>query len=294
MRTKEGTQMQISDMNGVLTPLIDVTPTGLPSGARILAKVEAFNPGLSVKDRPARNMLFNVVRSGRIDDRLRIVEASSGNMAVSLALAARVLGLDMWLFVPETAGEQRIERVMRLGAEVTVTPGELGTAGAQKEAIRTADGSVDLFYLGQHENHGNPAAHFRGTGPEIWKQSEGTVTGFAAGIGTGGTLLGVSEYLRRMNAGMVIVGAVPGAASSIPGLRPLNPSQVAHHGKLEFQDLYTIDRDRAEWWQIRISEKTGIPLGPSSGAAMAAAVRLAIDTGGTVATIFPDHGFNYI
>jgi cysteine synthase B len=281
-------------MNGVLTPLIDVTPVGLPSGAHVLAKVEAFNPGLSVKDRPARNMLADIIRSGRASEKTRIIEASSGNMAVSLALAARGLGLDMWLFVPETAGEQRIERMMRLGAEVTVTPGELGTAGAQKDAIRTADGSMDFLYLGQHENQGNPAAHFRGTGPEIWKQSRGAVTGFAAGIGTGGTLLGVSEYLRKMNAGISIAGAVPGDASSIPGLRALNPSQVAHHGKLEFQDLYTIDRDQAEWWQTRISEKTGIPLGPSSGAAMAAAVRLAIDTGGTVATIFPDHGFNYI
>lgn len=286
--------MHVSDMNGVLTPLIDVTPAGLPSGAHVLAKVEAFNPGLSVKDRPARNMLVDIIRSGRTDEKVRIVEASSGNMAVSLALAARGLELDMWLFVPETAGEQRIERVMRLGARVTVTPGELGTAGAQKEAIRAADDSVNLLYLGQHENHGNPAAHFMGTGPEIWKQSEGTVTGFAAGIGTGGTLLGVSEYLRKMNAGIAIVGAVPGAASSIPGLRPLNPSLVAHHGKLEFQDLYTIDRDLAEWWQTRISEKTGVPLGPSSGAAMTAAVRLAMDTGGTVATLFPDHGFNYI
>jgi len=294
MRMEEGTQMHISDMNGVLTPLIDVTPTGLPSGAHILAKVEAFNPGLSVKDRPARNMLLNIIRSGRTDEKVRIVEASSGNMAVSLALAARGLGLDMWLFVPETAGEQRIERVMRLGAEVTVTPGKLGTAGAQAEAIRTADGSKDLLYLGQHENNGNPAAHFRGTGPEIWKQSGGMLTGFAAGIGTGGTLLGVSKYLRKMSTEIVIAGAVPGTASSIPGLRPLNPSQVAHHGKLEYQDLYTIDRDLAEWWQARISERTGVPLGPSSGAAMAAAVRLAMDTGGAVATRFPDHGFNYI
>ncbi len=289
-----GTEMRKRYREAGLTPLIRVDTGGLPAGTVILAKLEGMNPGLSVKDRPARQMLQNLVRTDRIKSADRVVEASSGNMAVSLALEATRLGVPLWLFVPESAGEQRIERARRLGAEVTVTPGDLGTPGAQREAIGAAAGSDDLFYLGQHENSGNPEAHYTGTGPEIWAQSGGLVTGFAAGIGTGGTLLGVSRFLREVHGGIALAGAVPVGISDILGLRPLDPDNVVHHRNLDVQEVYTVDPDRAFWWQEKVSRAIGFPVGPSSGAAMEAAVRLAQERGGTVATVFPDHGFNYL
>jgi cysteine synthase len=279
---------------GSPTPLIRVETDSLPAGASVLAKLEGMNPGLSVKDRPARRMLWDLVRSGRTGLLDRVVEASSGNMAVSLALAASRMGVPLWLFVPETAGSRRIDTARKLGAEVTVTPGELGTQGAQRVAAEAAGTSRRLHYLGQHGNRGNPDAHYSGTGPEIWAQSGGTLSGFAAGIGTGGTLLGVSRFLREADRGIAVAGTAPDSVNGILGLRPLDPGGVPHHRELVLQELYTADPDSAAWWQEKVSRAIGFPVGPSSGAAMEAAVRLARETGGNVATVFPDHGFNYM
>ena len=135
----------------------------------------------------------------------------------------------------------------------------------------TGAGSDDLFYLGQHENSGNPEAHFTGTGHEIWAQSGGLITGFAAGIGAGGTLLGVSRFLQKVRSEIVLAGAVPVGISGILRLRPLDPDNVAHHRNLDVQEVYTVDHDRALWWQERVSRAIGFPVGPSSGAAMEAA-----------------------
>jgi cysteine synthase B len=286
--------MRLSRIEASPTPLVRVEAPGLPAGSAVLAKLEGLNPGLSVKDRPARRMLENLFRSGFVHRIAGVVEASSGNMAVSLALAAGRLGLPLWLFVPESAGEPRLERMMRLGARVTVTPASEGTQGAQRRALERASASGDLYYLGQHENSGNPEAHYRWTGPEIWMQSGGELQGFAAGIGTGGTLLGVSRFLRERSSGIAVAGAAPSDPSGILGLRPLDPESVVHHRALELQEVYTVDPDMAGWWQRTVSRSIGFPVGPSSGAAMEAAVRLAGETCGTVATVFPDHGFNYM
>ena len=287
----EGAQVRSTDWT---TPLLEVTPPFAPAGVVVLAKMESMNPGLSVKDRVAS---FGLTRRLRDDPGLRdgiFVEASSGNTAVGLALAAARMGVRAWLFVPASAGAARIARIRRLGARLTVTPAREGTDGAQRRA-----GEAGLLrgcvYLNQHASASNPAVHVLSTGPEIWKQSGGLLDGFAAAVGTGGTLLGAGGYIRRRSPGTVTLGAVPARGERIPGIRRLDPQAIPLHRRLGGIGMVGVSRRRALELSRWVADRRGFPVGPSSGAALEAALRLGAELGGgVVATVFPDHGFNYI
>lgn len=292
-RTKPGSRRETL-LPWPATPLIEATPPNAPAGVTVLAKMESMNPGLSVKDRVAAFLLGR-----RLQERPELcgkvfVEASSGNTAVGLALAARRLGVRAWLFVPRSAGGARLARIRCLGARLSVTPAEEGTSGAQRRAQAAArrDGGV---YLDQHATDCNPLAHATTTGPEILRQSDSAVDGFAAAVGTGGTLLGVAEALRQTGGNPPVLGAVPQEDGSIPGIRRPDPRNVPLHRRLSGIRIEAVSRSRADVMAAWVAESLGYPVGPSSGAALEAAMRLGAEMGGgVVATVFPDHGFNYI
>lgn len=276
------------------TPLVEATPPDAPAGVTVLAKLESMNPGLSVKDRVASYVLEERLRRNpELSDRI-FVEASSGNTAVALALAARRLGVRARLFVPRSAGGARLARIRCMGARLTVTPSDEGTSGAQRRAMAAVESGGGV-YLDQHGTGLNPMAHVTGTGPEILRQSDGAVDGFAAAVGTGGTLLGVAEALRQTGCEPALLGAVPEEEGSIPGIRRPDPAGVPLHRRLEAIPLAEVSRRTALLRMQWVASALGHPVGPSSGAALEAAIRLGAEMGGgVVATVFPDHGFNYL
>jgi cysteine synthase len=293
----EGTKAESRDrplLPWPATPLIEATPPSAPSGVTVLAKMESMNPGLSVKDRVAAFLL-----GGRLQERPELreevfVEASSGNTAVGLALAARRLGVRAWLFVPRSAGGARLARIRCLGARLSVTPAGEGTAGAQRRALAAVEREGGV-YLDQHATDHNPMAHAATTGPEIVRQSNSSVDGFAAVVGTGGTLLGVAEALRQTGGDPPLLGAVPEEDGSIPGIRRPDPRNVPLHRRLSGIPTETVSRRRADELADWVAGSLGFPVGSSSGAALEAALMLGAEMGGgVVATVFPDHGFNYI
>lgn len=277
----------------IQTPLHDFTPAG-STGYTILAKVEALNPGLSVKDRVARNIVSRALEQWDHPFDPVLVEASSGNTGVSVSLLAHDLGLDSRLYVPESAGRSRIERMRSLGSHVTVTPADEGTEGARTRAVEASSGRVECLYLDQHGSEANVDAHRSGTGPEILGQLEGRMPDtLVLAVGTGGTLIGLSEALLPHNPAMRIVAVVPSVEGGIPGMRRLDPGGVPLHRRLEGIPTEEVDPDEAAFWIGYVRRRWGVPAGYSSGAAMAAAVRLGRRDGGLVLTLFPDHGFNY-
>lgn len=277
------------------TPVVDVTPPGLSTGVTVLAKLEGLNPGLSVKDRVARYMVGRALRDVEDPASVTLVEASSGNTAVGVALASREMGANAWLFVPEDSGASRIKRIKNLGARLTLTPSGEGTTGAQRRAVEAASKNDHTHYLGQHERTDNLMAHLTSTGPEAWAQTSGKVDMFVAGVGTGGTLLGVGRYLGERLKNLRLVGVVPAEGSHIPGLRLHDPDTVRLHGLVDPGMLLRVAEQEATLWKRWIESSLSVPVGPSSGAAMAGVVKAArgLDRG-VVLTIFPDHGFNYL
>lgn len=279
--------------SAICTPLHDFTPAG-STGFTILAKVEALNPGLSVKDRAARCIVSRALESWDRPFDPVLVEASSGNTGVSVSLLAHDLGLRSRLFVPESAGRSRIERMRLLGAEVTVTPAEEGTEGARMRAVEASAAREDYLYLDQHASEANVDAHRSGTGPEILEQLAGRKPDFLVlAVGTGGTLLGIAEILGRQHPSMRPVAVVPGGEAGVPGMRRLDPGRVPLHGRLGNVPVEEVGFEEAAFWSGQVRRLWGVPVGYSSGAAMAAAMRLGKREGGLVVTLFPDHGFNY-
>jgi len=269
------------------TPLVDVTEA-MGGRMRVLAKVEGTPDGGSIKDRTVEYMVRRAMKEH--EGISAVIEASSGNTAVSLASAAGKLGLEALLFVPGGSGI-KAERARELGAAVVETPAGEGTAGAQLRAEEAALSMSGSLYLRQHSNRANPMAHLRSTGPEILHEA-GPPDLLVAGIGTGGTLAGLSGFFR--GHGTLSVGVCPETGTEIPGLRRLDPEGVPIHRGLSLLPVLEVDPDRAEWWRRRVRRLTGIDAGPSSGAAAAAASELVLGcSSGIAVVVFPDHGRNY-
>ena len=287
------TKLETAHGRLIPTPLVDVTPPGA-RGYSILAKIEALAPGLSVKDRVARHLVAGALSSWSAPQQPVLVEASSGNTGVSVAMIAHEVGLRARIFVPGGAGAARIARMRSFGAEVVLTPQEEGTGGARKRAVDSLRGQSRYLYLDQHGSELNVDAHRRSTGPELLGQLAGRQPDFVVlAVGTGGTLLGLGEVLRDRFPSVGLTGAVPAKGSVIPGMRQAFEEGLPLHERLRGFDLVEVDADEAARWASRIRQMTGIPTGPSSGAAMAAACRAGRRSGGLIVTLFPDHGFNY-
>jgi cysteine synthase B len=200
------------------TPLVEAQNIFQKEGVTLLLKLEGNNPGGSVKDRAAFNMISEALRRKNIRKGDTLVEATSGNTGIALALMAKVLGVHMVLVLPENSTVERIKTMRSYGAKVILTPKELGMEGSRDYALKLKY-KKGYYRLNQFDNTDNSKAHYKTTGPEIWRDTEGEVTHFIAAMGTTGTIMGVSDYLKEQNKNIKIIGAQPCEGAKIPGIR---------------------------------------------------------------------------
>ena len=280
------------------TPLIDVSPLSPNPDARILIKLEGQNPGGSVKDRIALSMVDQAELDGVLVPGATLLEPSSGNTGIGLALVARVRGYHLKVVLPSNVSVERRQLLEVWGAEIIDSPGSEGSNGAVRMAQRLHDEHPEWVFLYQYGNHANPRAHYEGTGPEIWRDCP-DVTHFVSGLGTSGTLLGVGKFLKEQNPAIEVWAVEPPAGEMVDGLRNLDdgyiPPIFSDLGGRDLLDRKTIinPRDSIEWTK-RLAE-LGIFVGISSGAAMAGAARCAsqIDSG-TIVVVSADGGWKYL
>jgi cysteine synthase B len=279
------------------TPLVDIDNINPYQNVRIMAKLEGSNPGGSVKDRPAYYMVVKAEEDGRLTHDKIVLEATSGNTGIGLAMVAAAKGYKLRLTMPGCVSMERRSILEALGAEIVLTPAELGTDGAIMEARRIYEASPDVYFMpDQFSNENNILAHYETTGPEIIAQTEGKITHFVAGIGTTGTLMGVGRCLKEYNPAIQIIGVEPVKGHKIQGLKNLGEAIVPEIFDMDkIDDKVVIDDDLAYDTARDLALKEGIFVGMSSGAAMAGALKVAegLDFG-LVVTLFPDRGDRYL
>lgn len=284
------------------TPLLALrrlsTTLDLPTSVRIYTKAEWFNPGGSVKDRPALNIIRTALESGKLTPGMRLLDSTSGNMGIAYATLGASVGIPVTLTMPANASPERIAILKALGVELILTDALEGSDGAMVEAHRMAAEKPDVyFYANQYDNPANWKAHYDSTGPEIWGETHGQITHFIAGLGTSGTLTGAGKYLREMNPSVQIVSVQPDA--SFHGLEGLKHMETAIQPGIydpDFSDR-TIEVHTESAYEMvrRLAREEGLFVGISSGAAAVAAIQVASELeSGTVVTIFPDAGYKYL
>lgn len=276
------------------TPLVAIDALSPAPSVRLLAKLEGQNPGGSVKDRIAVAMIEAAEAEGRLHPGDTILEPSSGNTGIGLAMVARVRGYGLRVVLPENVSVERRQLLEVFGADIVTSPGEEGSNGAIRVAEELAERG-DAVLLHQYQNPANPAAHYEGTGPEILADCP-EVDVFVAGLGTSGTLMGVGRYLREHKPQVKVVAVEPPAGEQIQALRSLDEGYVPPIFDEAVLDRRFIVRPReAVEWTRRLASDCGIFAGLSSGAAVAGAVRVAGEIGeGTVVTLLPDGGWKYL
>jgi cysteine synthase B len=282
------------------TPLLQIRKItqGLPSGVRLFAKLEGFNPGGSVKDRPALKMVQEGIRSGRLVLGKTIIDSSSGNTGIALALIGRVLGYPVELVIPSNVSVERKRIIAALGAKVIFSDPMEGSDGAIRLCQKIIEKAPDKYFKpNQYFNPMNTQAHYETTGPEIWRQTGGEITHFVAGIGTGGTIMGCGRYLKERNAKVRAIAVEPDdALHGLEGLKHMASSIVPgiYHEE-EIDEKVSVSTEDAYAMVYRLSQEEGILVGQSSGAAMHAALQVAKPLRwGTVVTVFPDFGDKYL
>ncbi len=283
------------------TPLVKLRDDG--DGAEIFAKVESANPGGSVKDRICLNMVVAAERAGRIAKGATIVEPTSGNTGIGLALIAAVRGYRLILLMPESMSRERVDILKAFGAEVVLTKAALGMAGAIDEAQTLLAAHADYFMPDQFANPANPEMHRRTTGPEILAASDGRVDAFVAGVGTGGTITGVGEILKAHNPAVRIVAVEPATSAVLSG-KPPGPHKIQGIGAgfvpkvlntAVMDEIITVTDDDAYRTKKALAEHEGLLVGISSGANVYAARQVAkrLGKGRRVVTVLPDRGERY-
>ncbi len=282
------------------TPLIPLERLSarLPPHVRLLAKAEWFNPGGSVKDRPAVSILEDALASGRLSEGQTLLDSTSGNMGIAYATYAAALGLRVHLAIPANASKERFQVLRALGAELTTTDPTEGTEGARLVAAEMAERSPEQYvYLDQYSNPANWRAHYHGTGPEIVRQTDGRLTHFVAGLGTTGTMTGVGRYLRQALPQVECISVQPdGPLHGLEGLKHLASSHIP----LIFDDTIPhrtiqVSTESAYAMTRRLAREEGLLVGVSAAAAAVAALDIceSIEQG-TVVALFPDAGWKYL
>jgi cysteine synthase len=277
------------------TPLVGVHALSPNPAVRIYAKLEGQNPGGSSKDRIALTMVELAERDGRLKRGDTILEPSSGNTGIGLALVARLRGYKLRVVLPENVSPERAQLLEIFGAEIIRSPGEEGSNGAIRMAEKLAADDPTQVFLFQYGNEANPLAHYTGTGPEILRDCP-DVDAFVAGLGTSGTLMGVGRYLKEHKPGVQIVAVEPPAGELVQGLRSLDDGFVPPIFDPSVLDrkLIVRPRDSIEWTR-RLLDDCGVFAGISSGAAVYGAVKLAGSMeAGTIVTLLPDGGWKYL
>ncbi|MEX2268541.1 MAG: cysteine synthase family protein [Acidimicrobiia bacterium] len=277
------------------TPLVGIHALSPNPDVRIYAKLEGQNPGGSSKDRIALTMVDLAEREGLLAAGDTILEPSSGNTGIGLALVAKLRGYRLRVVMPENVSVERRQLLEIFGAEVVLSPGPEGSNGAIRLAEKLAADDPSLRFLFQYGNPANPLAHYEGTGPEIWRDCP-EVDVFVAGLGTSGTLMGVGRYLKEQNPAIKVFAVEPPAGELVSGLRSLDDGFVPPIFDPSVLNGKSIvyPRESVEWLR-RLLNECGIFAGVSSGAAVAGAVKAAEKmTSGTIVTLLPDGGWKYL
>jgi cysteine synthase B len=277
------------------TPLVGIHALSPNPDVRIYAKLEGQNPGGSSKDRIAKKMVELAEADGVLTPGATILEPSSGNTGIGLALVAKLRGYHLRVVMPENVSVERRQLLEIFGAEVTLSPGQEGSNGAIRRAQEIADADRDYVFLYQYGNPANPLAHYEATGPEIWRDCP-EIDVFVAGLGTSGTLMGVGRYLKEQQPAVQVVAVEPPAGELVQGLRSLDDGFVPPIFDPAVLDRKTIVRNRESIeWTRRLLDECGVFAGISSGAAVAGAAKVAGRMeAGTVVTLLPDGGWKYL
>lgn len=264
-------------------------------GNVILAKLEGNNPAGSVKDRPALSMITRAERRGDIKPGDTLIEATSGNTGIALAMAAATGGYRMILVMPENQSVERRQTMRAFGAELVLTPRDGGMELARDVAEKMRDEGRGII-LDQFANPDNPLAHYEGTGPEIWRDTDGRVTHFVSSMGTTGTIMGVSRYLKEQNPDVCIVGCQPEDGSQIPGIRKWPEAYLPKiFDRARVDRTESVSQGDAERMTRRLACEEGIFAGISSGGSVTVALRLAAEvSNATIVTIVCDRGDRYL
>lgn len=277
------------------TPLVELEHISPNKAVRILGKLEGDNPGGSVKDRTAYGMIQGALQRGEIKRGDKLVEATSGNTGIALAMIARVMGLNMTLIMPDNSTRERVLAMEAYGAKVILTPAartiEYSRALAEEMAAKEG-----YYILNQFANPDNYRIHYQTTGPEVWRDTGGTITHFVSAMGTTGTIMGVSRYLKEQNPAVQIVGTQPTDGSCIPGIRRWSPEFLPRIFERERVDrILDVSEADARTFTKRLAKEEGILAGMSSGGALSAAVKIASELdNGVVVFIICDRGDRYL
>lgn len=262
----------------------------------ILAKLEGNNPAGSVKDRAAMSMIRQAELEGKIRPGDTLIEATSGNTGIALAMAAAIRGYKMILIMPDNLSRERWQAMQVYGAEVVLTPAASGGMEYARDLALQMQSEGKGLVLNQFANEANPLAHIQTTGPEIWRQTSGQVTHFVSAMGTTGTITGVATYLKAQNAQIQVVGAQPAPGASIPGIRKWSQAYQPEIFKAELVDQYElIEQLEAEEMAKKLAKEEGIFAGISTGGALVAAVRIAERVkNATIVFVVCDRGDRYL
>jgi cysteine synthase B len=274
------------------TPLVELTKLHANPRVRILGKLEGNNPGGSVKDRAAKNMIESAIARGEIQAGTKLIEATSGNTGIALAMIARLYGLEIELAMPANSTRERILTMEAFGAKVTLTE---SIESARDYAVDKA-ASGDYILLNQFENPDNYLAHYKTTGPEIFRDTAGKVTHFVSSMGTTGTIMGTSMYLKEQNPSIQIIGCQPTEGSKIPGIRrwPIEYRPKIYQPE-RVDRIMDISEEEATVMTRRLAREEGVFGGMSSGGGVAASVRLAAELDeGLIVCIICDRGDRYL
>lgn len=277
------------------TPLVESKVLNKNPNVKLFFKLEGHNPGGSVKDRAAYNMIKSGLEDGSISKNSKLIEATSGNTGIALAMIAGQYGLDIELVMPENATIERVQTMRAYGAKVTLTPSDVGIEGARDYAEKKVR-EEGFLMIDQFANDNNWKAHYKTTGPEIWKDTNEEITHFVSAMGTTGTIMGTSTFLKEQNSAIQIVGVQPTDGSSIPGIRKWPEAYLPKiFDKSKVDQVFEVSGEEAAEMAKRLAKEEGIFSGMSSGGATTAALRLAESLeGGIIVTIVCDRGDRYL
>ena len=277
------------------TPLVESRSLIEKKDVRILMKLEGNNPGGSVKDRPALNMIKSALERNEIDQNSRLIEATSGNTGIALAMIAGIYKLNMELVMPENSTRERVQTMRAYGAKVTLTPAGNGIEGSRDYAeMKVA--KEGFYMLNQFANPDNWKAHYKTTGPEIWRDTGQSVTHFVSAMGTTGTIMGVSTYLKEMNPEIQIIGAQPTDNSKIPGIRKWPEAYLPKiFNRSKVDRIVEVSEAEARAMSIRLAKEEGVFAGMSSGGSVTTALKIANEIEkGLIVCIICDRGDRYL
>ncbi|MEB8329156.1 cysteine synthase CysM [Flavobacteriaceae bacterium KMM 6897] len=277
------------------TPLVESRVLNQNPNVRLFFKMEGHNPGGSVKDRAALNMIQSGLERGEIDKTSKLIEATSGNTGIALAMIAGIYGLDIELIMPENSTKERVQTMRAYGAKVILTPADIGIEGARDYAEDKV-ANQGYIMLNQFGNDDNWKAHFKSTGPEIWRDTEGEITHFVSSMGTTGTIMGTSTFLKEKNPNIQIVGVQPADDAKIPGIRKWPEAYLPKiFDKSKVDQIIEVTEEASIVMAKRLAKEEGIFSGMSSGGATVAALELAksLDKG-VIVSIICDRGDRYL